>query len=556
MIKSGFSNNYNLTALRGDFFGGLTGMVITLPVALGFGVASGMGAAAGLYSAIAVGFFAAVFGGTRAQISGPTAPMMVAMAAILTNHADSLAEALMIVVMAGALQILLGVSRICRFVAYTPHAVIVGFMSGIGLVIILMQSIPLLGAAATSGGPVGAMQALPAAIGNMNMSALVIGAITIAIGFLWSSRFSRIIPGPLAALLIGTAAALIWQAEVPIVGEIPRGLPNLHIGEFSVDFLFFSIKPALVLALLGAIDSLLTSIVADSLTGSQHDPNKEMVGQGIGNVVAGLFGALPGAGTTMTTVTNIRSGGRTPVAGALCAVIILAVGLGLAPLVEPIPLAVVAGVLIKVGWDIVDWRILLRIPKLSRAYLAVMLSVLCLTVFVDLIMAVSIGLILGGMAHARKLERLELDNLKSVPILDRRLFKGIVDTEIIDQLAARVGLVTLTGTLTFASSHKLVSVIGLDIKEHEAVVFDFSDVVHIDASAAAVFSQLLDIAADAGTACIVTNLTDEVSSTLRNFDSLRRVPNDQIVRTLEMGMQLAREYVGPPAAVAHSTLTD
>ncbi|MXW82397.1 MAG: SulP family inorganic anion transporter [Rhodothermaceae bacterium] len=552
MTKSGFSINYNLTALRGDFFGGLTGMVITLPVALGFGIASGMGAAAGLYSAIAVGFFAAVFGGTRAQISGPTAPMTVAMAAILTNHADSLAEALMIVVIAGVLQILLGVSRICRFVAYTPHAVIVGFMSGIGLVIVLMQSIPLLGAPATSGGPVGAMQALPTAIGSMNMSALVIGAITIATGFLWSSRFSRIIPGPLAALLVGTAVALIWQAEVPIVGAIPRGLPNLHIGEFSVDFLLFSIKPALVLALLGAIDSLLTSIVADSLTGSQHDPNKEMVGQGIGNMVAGLFGALPGAGTTMTTVTNIRSGGRTPVAGALCAVIILAVGLGLAPLVEPIPLAVVAGVLIKVGWDIVDWKILLRIPKLSRAYLAVMLSVLCLTVFVDLIMAVSIGLILGGMAHARKLERLELDNLKSVPILDRRLFKGIVDTENIDQLAARVGLVTLTGTLTFASSHKLVSVIGLDIKEHEAVVFDFSDVIHIDASAAAVFSQLLDIAAEAGTACIVTSLTDEVSSTLRNFDSLRRVPNDRVVSTVEMGMQLARECVGPPAPVAHS----
>ncbi|MXZ04649.1 MAG: SulP family inorganic anion transporter [Rhodothermaceae bacterium] len=553
MTKSGFSINYNLTALRGDFFGGLTGMVITLPVALGFGVASGMGAAAGLYSAIAVGFFAAVFGGTRAQISGPTAPMMVAMAAILTNHADSLAEALMIVVMAGALQILLGVSRICRFVAYTPHAVIVGFMSGIGLVIILMQSLPLIGAAAVSGGPVGAMQALPAAIDSTQMSAFGIGAITIATGFLWSSRFSRIIPAPLAALLVGTAAALIWQAEVPIIGEIPRGLPNLHVGEFSFDFLLRGIKPALVLALLGAIDSLLTSIVADSLTGSQHDPNKEMVGQGIGNVVAGLFGALPGAGTTMTTVTNIRSGGRTPVAGALCAVIILAVGLGLAPLVEPIPLAVVAGVLIKVGWDIVDWRILLRIPKLSQAYLVVMLSVLCLTVFVDLIMAVSIGLILGGMAHARKLERLELDNLKSVPILDGHLFKGMVDTENIDPLAARVGLVTLTGTLTFASSHKLVSVIGLDIKEHEAVVFDFSDVIHIDASAAAVFSQLLDIAADAGTACIVTNLTSEVASTLRTFDSLRRVPNDRVVRTLEMGMQLAREYVGPPPIVAHST---
>jgi len=533
--------NYDLDTLRGDLFGGVTSMVVALPVSLGFGIASGMGAAAGLYGAIAVGFFAAVFGGTRSQISGPTAPMSVAMAVVLTSHADSLAEALTVVVLAGFLQVLLGVSRIGRFVAYTPHVVVSGFMSGIGVIILLMQLLPLLGASGSTGGPMGAVRALPAAVNAIDIGAFAIGAVTLAVGFLWPRRFSRFAPGPLVALAAGTALGVLWFTEAPVIGAIPAGLPALQLSAPPAGFLLHALQPAIILALLGSVDSLLTSLVADSLTGKRHNPDRELIGQGIGNMAAGLIGALPGAGTTASTVTNIRSGGSTQVSGALYAVLVFALVLGLGRLVEPIPLAALAGVLIKVGWDIVDWRMLARLHRLRREHLIVMLATLCLTVFVDLITAVAIGLIAGGMVHARRLERLELDSVVSVPLLEASFFADDSIPVQDDPHAARVGTVALRGTLSVASSHKLVSVVGLDIKEHEVVIFDFSDTVYIDDSAAMVIGKLLDIAAESGTECIVMGLRDDVAATLFSLDILHGVPADRIVETLDQARRIARE---------------
>ena len=536
-----FRLNYDLGTLRGDVFGGVTSMVVALPVSLGFGIASGMGAAAGLYGAIAVGFFASVFGGTRSQISGPTAPMTVAMAVVLTSHADSLTEALTVVVLAGLLQVLLGVSKIGRFVAYTPHVVVSGFMSGIGVIIMLMQSVPLLGASGETGGPMGAARALPAAVSGIDAGAFAIGAVTLAAGFLWPRRFSRFAPGPLVALAAGTALGILWFSEAPTIGAIPSGLPTLQIGLPPAGFLLHALQPAIILALLGSVDSLLTSLVADSMTGNRHNPDRELVGQGIGNIVAGLFGALPGAGATMGTVINIRSGGSTPVSGALRALLLLALVLGLGRFVEPIPLAALAGVLIKVGWDIVDWRMLARAHRLRREHLLVMLTTLCLTVFVDLITAVAIGLIAGGMVHARRLERLELDNVMSVPLLEASFFADGTIPSPGDPHAARVGMVALGGTLSVASSHKLVSVVGLDIREHEVVIFDFSDTVYIDDSAAMTIGQLLEIAAESGTECIVMGIRDDVAATLLSLDILGAVPADRVVETLDEARRMARK---------------
>ena len=536
-----FRLNYDLITLRGDVFGGVTSMVVALPVALGFGIASGMGAAAGLYGAIAVGFFASVFGGTRSQISGPTAPMTVAMAVVLTSHASSLAEALTVVVLAGFLQVLLGVSKIGRFVAYTPHVVISGFMSGIGVIIMLMQLLPLLGASGATGGPMGAAGALPAALGGIDTSAFAIGAVTLAVGFLWPRRFSRLVPGPLVALAAGTVLGVLWFTEAPVIGAIPVGLPILQLGLPPAEFLLHALQPAIILALLGSVDSLLTSLVADSMTGYRHNPDRELIGQGIGNMAAGLIGALPGAGATMGTVINIRSGGSTPVSGALRALLLFALVLGLGPLVEPIPLAALAGVLVKVGWDIIDWRMLARLHRLRREHLIVMLATLGLTVFVDLITAVAIGLIAGGMVHARRLERLELDSVVSVPLLEASFFADDTIPAQDDPHAARVGMVALGGTLSVASSHKLVSVVGLDIREHEVVIFDLSGTVYIDDSAAMVIGQLLDIAAESGTECIVMGLRDDVTATLLSLDILGGVPAGRVVETLDEARRIARE---------------
>ncbi len=536
---------YDLQTFRGDLFGGVTSAVVALPVSLAFGVASGLGAAAGLYGVIAVGFFAAVFGGNRFQMSGPTPAMTVAMSVIVTTHASTLSEAFTVVVLAGLLQIALGVLKTGRFVVYTPYVVISEFMSGIGVIVMLIQTLPFLGAANAEGGPVGAIRALPEAVANANGSALAIGAATLAAGILWPRRLSRLLPGPLVALIVGTALGVFWLTDAPTIGSIPAGLPDIQLGLPSLGFLASALQPAVILALLGSVDSLLTSLVADSLTGTQHDSNRELVGQGIGNVISGLFGGLPGAGATMGTVVNIRAGGLTRMSGALRAIFVLGVLLGFGRYLEPIPHAVLAGILLKVGWDIIDWPLLARIRRIRRDHLFVMVLTLALTVFVDLVTAVAIGLIAAGMAHASQLESLELDNVLSVPLLDRVFFAGTDAAAAMDEYSARVGLVALRGVFTVASSHKLVAVIGKDIRDHEIVIFDFTGATYVDDSAAMLIRQLLDVAESEGTEVVILSVSGAVKRTLRALDVLSGVPDRHIVETRDEARDVALDLLNP-----------
>ena len=535
-----FSFSYDLQTFRGDLFGGVTAAVVGLPVALAFGVASGLGALAGIYGAIAVGFFAAVFGGTRSQISGPTGPMAIAVAVIVATHADNLARAFTIVIMAGLIQVLLGVMRVGRFVAFTPYSVISGFMSGIGVIIILLQTLPFLGASVPTGGPVAAVQAWPDAIRNVNFSALAIAVVTLAVGILWPDRLRKYMPPTLAALAAGTALGVLWLTGTPVIGEVPIGLPSLQLPDISVDVLLQSVQPALIIALLGSIDSLLTSLVADAMTRTRHNPNRELVGQGIGNMVAGLIGGLPGAGATLGTVVNIRAGGRTPVSGVLRAAILLALVLGLGKYVQSIPHAVLAGILMKVGWDIIDWRFVTRLHRVQREHLLVMVITLGLTVFLDLVTAVAIGMIAAGMASARQFDRLELDSVVSVPLLDRTFFAGGEGQEKMDAFSARVGLVALRGSFSVASSSKLINTISVDIRDHEIVILDFSETVYMDDSAALVIEQLIDTAVAEETACIVVGLKDMPASTLQALDVLQRVPEDHFAETRDEARDMAR----------------
>ena len=535
--------DYDLQTLRGDLFGGVTAAVVGLPVALAFGVASGLGAVAGLYGAIAVGFFAAVFGGTRSQISGPTGPMAVAMAVIVTTHAESLTEAFTIAILAGLIQILLGALRIGRFVGYTPYSVISGFMSGVGIIIILVQTLPFLGAPVASGGPLGAVQAWPDAVRGFNVSALVIAVVTLVVGIVWPSRLRKFLPPTLAALISGTLLGVLWLTDTPVIGEVPTGLPTLRFPEMAPDVLVRAVQPAIIIALLGSIDSLLTSLVADSMTRTRHNPNRELVGQGIGNMAAGLIGGLPGAGATLGTVVNLRAGGRTPVSGALRAAILLALVLGLGRYVEAIPHAALAGILMKVGWDIIDWRFLTRIHRVQREHLLVMLITLGLTVFLDLITAVAIGLIAAGMASARQFERLQMDSVVSVPLLDLSFFGAQDDEETVDEFVARVGLVALRGSFTVASANKLISAISMDVRDHEVVILDFSDTVYMDDSAALVVEQLVDSAIAENTEVIVMGLEGRPAVTLGALNALERVPANRFAKTLNEARDIAQRVL-------------
>ncbi len=545
------SQRYDLATLRGDIFGGITTAVVGLPVALAFGVASGLGAMAGLYGAIALGFFAAVFGGTRSQISGPTGPMAVAMAVVITDHASTLAEALTVVVMAGIIQALLGVLRFGRFVSYTPYSVISGFMSGVGIIIIILQTLPALGAASADGGPLEVMRAWPDAIAGINASAVAIAAVSLSVCVFWPARFSRWFPATLAALAAGTLLGVLWLAEAPVIGEVPTGLPEFTAPALSLGALAGAVQPAVTLALLGAVDSLLTSLIADSMTRTRHNPNQELIGQGLGNIATGLAGGLPGAGATVGTVVNIRAGGSTRVSGALRALVLLTLVLGAGSYVESIPLAALAGILLKVGWDIVDWRFLKRLRRVQREHLMIMGITMVLTVVLDLITAVAIGLIVAAMSAARQFERLQLDNVVSVPLLDQSFLGVDIDGPDASNggaadFSARVGLVALRGTFTVASSKSLIDILGADIAEHEVVIIDFADTVHMDDSAALVVERLLDGAAASDTEVILLGLDGAPATSLHALDVLGQVPHDRIVATLDEARMLARSLLGLP----------
>ena len=538
--------SYNLTTFRGDVLGGVTAGVVGLPLALAFGVASGLGATAGIYGAVAVGFFAAVFGGTKSQISGPTGSMTVAMAVIVTAHAEGdLTKAFTIVVMAGVIQIALGLMRVGRYVSYTPYSVVSGFMSGIGFLIILIQTLPFLGSPAVTGGPADAMNAWPDAVTNVNYAALAVAATTLVVMVGWPARFSRFFPATLVALVTGTLLSVLWLTDVPVIGtvDVSAGLPGLQQLALSPSVLAGAIQPALILALLGSIDSLLTSLVADSMTRTRHDSDRELIGQGIGNTIAGLIGALPGAGSTPGSVVNIRSGGRTQVSGAIRAGMVLLLVLGLAEYVKVIPHAVLAGILIKVGWDIVDWRFVTRLHRVQREHLLVMVLTMGLTVFVDLVTAVAIGLIVAGMASARHWEQLELDSVMSIPLLDSVFLTPDDESDDADIFSARVGLVSMRGSFSVASSGKLTTVITADIRDHEVVILNFSDTVHMDDSAALVVEQLIDVAYEQDTVCIIMGLKGRPAVTLQALNVLKRVPEHRFVDNVDEARAVAREVL-------------
>ncbi len=530
---------YNLDTLRGDVLGGVTAAVVGLPVALAFGLAAGLGPAAGIYGAISVGFFAAVFGGTRSLISGPTGSMTVAMAVIVAAHADNIAEAFTIVIMAGLIQIMFGLLRIGRFVTYTPYSVISGFMTGVGVIIILVQILPFLGAPAAEGGPIGTLQNLADVVEHFDGSALVIAAVTLGIALFWPMKFDRFMPSTLAALVVGTLLGVLWLTDAPTIGSIPTSLPTFQLPDFSPGVLASSIEPALVIALVGSVDTLLTALVGDSMTRSRHDPSRELLAQGIGNVFTGFIRGLPGSGATPSTVANIQAGGKTLVAGVVSVGILVVMVLVMGEYVAAIPNAVLAGILVKVAIDTIDWRFVMRVHRVQREHMVVMLLTLGLTVFLDLVAAVAVGMIAAAVTSARQFEQLEMDSVVSVPILDQAFFDEKDGDEGGDEFSARVGLVALKGTFTVASSSKLIDTIGADIRDHEVVILDFSDTVYLDDSAALVVEQLVDTAMLQDTQCIVMGLSGMPRRTVVALDVLKRVPRDRIVRNWEEAKKVA-----------------
>ena len=545
-----------LRTLKGDLFGGVTAAVVGLPVALAFGLAAGLDPVAGIYGAIAVGFFAAVFGGTRGLISGPTGSMTVAMAVIVSSFADNIAEAFTIVIMAGLIQMLFGLLRIGRYVTYTPYSVISGFMTGVGVIIILVQTLPFLGAPVAAGGPIGTLRNFSEVFEHFEVSALGIAAVTLAVAMLWPRRYERYVPSILVALGIGTIMGVFWLTDAPTIGAVSTALPSLQLPELAPGVLIRSVEPALVIALVGSVDTLLTALVADSMTRTRNDPNRELLAQGIGNVITGFLRGLPGAGATPSTVANIRAGGATLLSGVFAVAILVVMVLSLGEYVGSIPNAVLAGLLVKVALDTIDWRFVTRMHRVPREHLAVMLLTFGLTVFLDLVAAVAVGMIAAAVTSARQFERLEMDSVVSVPMLDQSFFGSEENGEERARFSARVGLVALRGSFTVASSSKLIETIGADIRDHEVVILDFSGTVYVDDSAALVVEQLVETAITMNTQCIVMGLTGRPAENLAALDVLKHVPADHIVANMDGARAVAARVLGVKLAPAVPAFRD
>ena len=417
------TNQIHFRNVKGDIFGGVTAAVIALPMALAFGVASGAGPAAGLWGAVLIGFFAALFGGTPTLISEPTGPMTVVMTAVITkltadNPENGLAMAFTVVMIAGVFQIILGALKLGKYITLMPYTVISGFMSGIGLILIILQFGPLLGTANPKGGVIAALQNAPTVLSNLspNIGEVILGLLAVAVLFLMPSKLKKVVPPQLVALIGCTLISVFFfgNAEIKTIPEFSAGLPSLVMPTFTVDQVQIMLVDGLVLGMLGCIDALLTAVIADSLTQTQHNSDKELIGQGIGNLVSGLCGGLPGAGATMGTVVNIQAGGRTAVSGLSRAFILLVVVLWAAPLTQNIPLAVLAGIAFKVGIDIIDWKFLQRAHKLSWKAAAIMYGVMLLTVFYDLITAVGLGVFVANILTIQKLANIQADRVKAI----------------------------------------------------------------------------------------------------------------------------------------------
>lgn len=529
----GLIHGLHFNNIRGDVFGGLTAAVVALPLALAFGVSSGAGPVAGLYGAIFVGLFAALFGGTPSQVSGPTGPMTVVMAGIFTYYTSldpvqGPALAFSVVVMGGVFQILFGVVKIGRYINYVPQPVISGFMSGIGVIIILLQIGILLGAG-SSGGPLAALLALPSALSQTVWAAVLVGLITIAIVYFTPSKIARIVPPPLLALVIGTLlVAFVFHSHgLTILGEIPTGFPTPKMPIIKMDLLPDMIKSALILALLGTIDSLLTSLVADNITRSQHNSDRELIGQGIGNTISGLFGGLPGAGATMRTMVNVRAGGQTPISGALHALVLLSIALGLGPIASFIPHVVLAGILIKVGTDIIDWDYLKRMHRSSRAGVVMMFVVLGLTVFVDLIIAVGVGMAMASLLFLKRQSDLQLASINMIRGIDDEASLSPEETEFIAAAQGHLLLFHLGGPMSFGAAKEMIRMLARQ-DDYRVLILDLCDVPQLDYTASCAIEDMVVDTLAKGKQVLVARNPGVIAETLSREESLAKLSESHI----------------------------
>jgi SulP family sulfate permease len=524
------TNRITFNNLRGDLFGGVTTAIVSLPLALAFGVASGAGPIAGLYGAVCVGFFAALFGGTPTLISEPTGPMTVVITTIIAtlkaqNPENGLAMAFTVVMLAGIFQIIFGVFKLGKYITLMPYSVISGFMSGIGIILVILQIAPFLGEPSPKGGVVGVLQNLPDLLSKIDPAEAALGVLTLAIIFLMPAKIKRYAPPQLVALIVGTIVSLtiFGNADIRRIGEIPMGLPTPQMPTFTPGQITVMLVDGVMLGMLGCIDTLLTAVIADSLTRTEHKSDKELIGQGIGNFVSGLCGGLPGAGATMGTVVNIQTGASSALSGITRALILLVVVLWAAGLTQNIPMAVLAGIALKVGLDILDWSFLKRSHKVSVKGSLIMYGVLLLTVFVDLIVAVGVGVFIANILTIERLSNLQAKEVKTITDTDDEILLNEEEKQLLDRAKGRVLLFYLSGPMIFGVS-KAIAREHAAIQNTNVLVVDLSDVPLLGVTASLEIENAIKEACDKSIEVLIVGATGKIKRRLERFGILEMIP--------------------------------
>ncbi|NEO57501.1 MAG: SulP family inorganic anion transporter [Okeania sp. SIO3B5] len=555
------TNTIHFRNLKGDIFGGLTAAVVALPMALAFGIASGAGAAAGMWGAILVGFFAALFGGTPSLISEPTGPMTVIVTAVIAelmavNPESGLAMAFTVVMMAGIFQILFGVLRLGKYITMLPYNVISGFMTGIGVILIFLQIAPFIGQETPSGGVIGVIKAFPNLIANINPLETLLGLITLGILFFCPAKLKKLVPPQLIALVIGTAISLIFFRNIEIrtiatIGEITPGLPQLQMPTFTAENLRLMFVNAMVLGMVGSIDCLLTCLVSDSLTRTEHKSNKELISQGVANLITGLCGGIAGSGATTATVVSIQAGGRTALAGISRALALLIVVLWAAPLTSGIPLAVLAGIVLKVGIDIIDWGFLKRVHNISWKAAGIVYSVVLLTVFVDLMVAVAVGVFVANILTIERLEEMQSQSVKAITDADDQIVMTEEEKQILDWANDRVLLFHLSGPMIFGVA-KAISREHNAIDNYDVLIVDLSEVPILGVTSSLAIENAIQEAIDAGRDVIMVGATGKVKRRLEKLGIAGLIPENywmgDRLTALKEGLQIVKQKQSSSAA--------
>ena len=505
---------YSWRIFWGDLTAGLIRLLAHIPFAMGIGVVSGMGVPAALYCVIIVGTVGALLGGTRAIISGPSIPIAVIAGTVLSSGDVDILQIGMIVMMAGAMQVAFALLGLGRYMAYLPHIVLTGFMSGIGFFLVWSQSWRLI---------------------ELGTADVAVACASLAVILVWPPAWKRYVPSPLAGVAVGWVIAAQWLPGAALIGVLPTGLPDVVLTMPSLDFLASAIAPAFLIAVISSTHTLMVALAADSRTGGQHNATRQLAATGVANMAGGVFGTVPGSGMTATMGT-IAAGGKTVICGIVVSAGMVGVVLGLGPYLATLPIAALIVVVGWIGCTLVDWHLVRGILRVERRYSVAFLVTVGIATAGEPLLAMVFGFVAASIANAAAREQAEMDSVLSVAFIDQTFFP---ETDDCDPFSARVGMLALRGSFTVASSRKLAKLLEGDIRGHELVIFDLSGMTHMDDSAAHLLQLLLRKAQTMGIKVLVLGIPKRVLGSIDAFDVLRDVPVSRIVDTIEDARRVA-----------------